>query len=115
MNRRGQAVLFVLGVGAFFLLLAISSLGCSFQLALGKAHEGIKAMSAEVEPRLASECLRRARTCKIRGIDQAAKCESLVECRAWKQQYSGGVKQAQRGLAACNSVYLSLKAAGLVK
>lgn len=115
MNGRGEKVIFFAGMIGFVVVMILSSLGCSFQVALSKTHEGIKAMSAEVEPRLADECLRRARVCKIRGIDQAERCEELVVCRAWKQRYASGVKQTHRGLAECNSVYLAIKAAGIIK
>lgn len=116
MKRIAQdALATVLGAAAVALALSLLAPGCGFQTALSRAHEGLKTMSTELEPRLAAECIRRANACKDRGVQTSAECPELVACRAWKQRYALGVQLSQRGLATCSAVFSDLKKAGVIK
>ena len=88
--------------------------GCNFPAMLHKAHEGIKGMSQQFEPRVAADCVERAKVCKSNGVDDPEKCPAVVECKGWIRQYAFGVKQAHKGLAACNRVYAKAKKKGVL-
>jgi hypothetical protein len=105
---------FVGGLMLAIMLLPLAQ-GCGFRAGLARAHKGLKIMSAEVEPRLAAECMRRATDCRDRGIRVPADCEELEECRRWKTAYALGVGQVHRGLELCNAVYAKMQKEGVAR
>jgi len=109
---------FAAGVfAASALLFSASGLmhGCGFPAALSRTHEGLKAMSREVEPHLAAECLRRAKACKAAGAKSVDDCPELQQCRYWKSIYAHSVQQIHKGLATCSMVHDEAKRAGVLK
>lgn len=112
-----RKALLVFSCAVAALLMGLSAwTGCGgFPGALAKTHEGVKEMSQEVEPRLAAECLERAKKCKADGVTRTDACAPLTECRGWKSNYALGVKQTHRGLANCNAVYFDLKKAKVIE
>lgn len=97
------------------LLTVLSVAGCGgFPAGLAKSHEGLKAMSAEIEPRIAAACMARAVSCSQAGITTPSACEPLMVCRDWKSRYALAAKTVHRGLAACNSVYADLVKAKVI-
>jgi len=105
---------FVAGI-ALTLMLAPLGQGCGFPAGLARAHKGLRVMSAEVEPALAAECMRRAKQCHRDGIKSPADCEELEECRRWKTAYALGVGQVHRGLELCNAVHAKMQKEGVAR
>lgn len=86
--------------------------GCGFQAALAKTHAGVKAMSQEVEPPLAAECVKRARACH-RAKDTA--CQPLAECRKTKAVYVSATKAIHSALAEMAAIHRLLVRQGVIK
>lgn len=96
-------------------ILTLLTVGCGgFPAGLAKTHEGLKAMSKEIEPKLAAACMVRAVRCAQAGVTKAEDCEPLMVCRRWKTRYVTAAKLTHRGLSACNAVYLDLQKAGVI-
>ncbi len=86
--------------------------GCGFQASLAKAHEGVKAMSLEVEPPLAAHCLKKARACH-RAKDTA--CAPLAKCRKQKAAYVRITAALHRLLAEASSFHRGLQKDGVIE
>jgi hypothetical protein len=95
---------------AVLCLLTLS--GCGFQAALSKTHAGIKAMSAEVEPPLAADCLAKARAC-FHAKDKT--CEPLVACRKRKAVYVRISKSLHQLLKEAAAFHRDLVKDGVIK
>lgn len=115
MRRTGETAVAALGITLAIVFLVVALYSCGFPAALHRTHEGVKAMSQQVEPRLAAECLRRAKKCKARGVESGAQCPELVTCRKWKARYALGVSQVHKGLLHCQGVHDDLRAAGVIE
>lgn len=107
--------LFALATAVAILLVLSSGCAGGLPAAVQKTHEGLKAMSAEVEPRLAAECLRRAQVCRDSGIRRAEDCPALLACRLWKTRYAEGLTQVHQGLGRCRDIHETLTRAGVIK
>lgn len=103
------------GSGAMVLGLVAFAEGCGFQSGLARAHHGLRVMSQDMEPKLAEECLRRARKCHADGIRNPGQCAPLVRCRTWKKVYAYGLKEVHKGLNLCNRTYIDMRQAGVFK
>ena len=104
-----------LGAAAMVLTLSSVSTGCGFRAGLAKAHQGVKVMSREVEPRLADECLRRARVCRAQHVERPEQCAPLMACRKLKRRYLQATITVHRGLQGCRAAYEDMLRAGVIR